>query len=213
MKKSPSSEFEFVNGQDKKEFEEIPKGEQDIAMKIFAKENKESGEASSHTESIKQLSVAESKEALNLPPILFIYRDNDLYESSIPGIINSLQTTGRKVEAQVFPRGTSDEKISKWLKEHSVKFGNKEIVEDDTVEHVDHEIFLELFHDSKTPKKLLDTYKERDQNVISLDSIFQNVADSYLTAKVLKFDVEKIKDDNRRRLIEEKEKEIKAHEF
>lgn len=40
MKKSQSPEFEFVNEQDKKEFEEIPKAEQEKAMEIFEKENK-----------------------------------------------------------------------------------------------------------------------------------------------------------------------------
>ncbi len=40
MKKSQSPEFEFVNEQDKKEFEEIPKAEQKISMKIFNNENK-----------------------------------------------------------------------------------------------------------------------------------------------------------------------------
>jgi len=48
-------------------------------------------------------------------PILFIYRDNDLFREYMPGIINNLQAWGRKVETQIFPQGTDEEKIDEWF--------------------------------------------------------------------------------------------------
>lgn len=74
----------------------------------------------------------EQKEKEQLP-ILFIYRDNDLFEDHMPEIINNLQAWGRKVETQIFQQGTDTEEIEEWINSNQDSLVGKEIVSDGTV--------------------------------------------------------------------------------
>jgi len=82
-------------------------------------------------EKIEQ-SNQEQKEKEQLP-ILFIYRDNDLFREHMPEIVNNLQAWGRKAEAQVFPQGTKKEEIREWIEANQAELIKKELITDDTV--------------------------------------------------------------------------------
>ena len=74
----------------------------------------------------------EQKEKEQLP-ILFVYRDNDSFREEMPEIISNLQSWGRKVETQVFPQGTKEEEIKKWVESNSDNLSGKELATDYTV--------------------------------------------------------------------------------
>src|SRR3990170_5490093 len=67
-----------------------------------------------------------------LPLILIIYRDNDLFEKYVPEIARILQTKGRKVEIKNFPRGTVEYEIKGWYEENLERLAGTEIISDDT---------------------------------------------------------------------------------
>jgi hypothetical protein len=80
----------------------------------------------------KQTKVVESKETEKLPPILLIYRDNDLFQKAVPEIEKQLISLGHKVEIERFSKETDKRDIEKWVKEHKERFENKEILGDET---------------------------------------------------------------------------------
>lgn len=67
-----------------------------------------------------------------MPPILIIYRDNDLFEKYVPEIERMLTAWGRRVEVKNFPRNTEEDEIKKWYKENLEKLTGMEIISDQT---------------------------------------------------------------------------------
>jgi len=67
-----------------------------------------------------------------LPPILIIYRDNDLFEKYVPEIARILQAKGRKVEIKNFPRNTEGDEIKEWYEENLERLAGVEIISDKT---------------------------------------------------------------------------------
>ena len=67
-----------------------------------------------------------------LPPILIIYRDNDLFEKYVPEIARILQAKGRKVEIKNFPRNTEGDEIKEWYDENLERLAGMEIISDGT---------------------------------------------------------------------------------
>jgi hypothetical protein len=102
-------------------------------------------------------SSVEQKEKEQLP-ILFVYRDNDLFREYIPEIIKNLQTWGRKVEAQVFPQGMETEKIKEWLESNQDILEGKDLVSDWTVaNNITYELKRRLAEKGTGFKRELDT--------------------------------------------------------
>jgi hypothetical protein len=80
-----------------------------------------------------ELRQAEVKEKEKLPPIAFIYRENDLFKEWIPVMVNNLKNMDRRAEIHEFPRGTEEAEIQEWLIENQEKFKDKDISVDGTV--------------------------------------------------------------------------------
>ena len=70
---------------------------------------------------LKATDDQESKEKLEAMPMYIIYRENDLYASLMPRILETLQQLGRKVVVHVFPAMTSEEEIQRYLAQDDVK--------------------------------------------------------------------------------------------
>ena len=67
-----------------------------------------------------------------LPLILIIYRDNDLFEKYVPEIARILQAKGREVEIKNFPRGAEEDEIEEWYDENLERLAVTEIISDKT---------------------------------------------------------------------------------
>lgn len=67
-----------------------------------------------------------------MPPILIIYRDNDLFEKYVPGIERMLVAQGRRVEVKNFLRGTEQNEIKEWYEENLERLDGMEIISDRT---------------------------------------------------------------------------------
>lgn len=78
----------------------------------------------------------ESKEKLNMP-VYVIYRDNTLYQTLIPKIVENMEKIGKKVIQHTFPAGTSEEEIKKYFEDEKVKesLKNAELLNDYTCYH------------------------------------------------------------------------------
>lgn len=73
-----------------------------------------------------------SKEAEKQPPILLVYRDNDLFQKYMPVIAETLKSLGRQVEIQNFPKEATEDDIKKWGIEHKAEIGSKVVWPDGT---------------------------------------------------------------------------------
>ena len=69
-----------------------------------------------------------------LPQILIIYRDNDLFEKYVPEIARIIQIKGREVEIKNFPRGAEEDEIKKWYEENMERLAGTEIISDKTAD-------------------------------------------------------------------------------
>lgn len=83
-----------------------------------------------------------SRELAPLAPVIFIYRDNDLFESVMPEIVKHLQSSGRQVEVQAFPREMDlktelgRQEIKDWFQSHADDLSNKEVILDGTLKQL-----------------------------------------------------------------------------
>lgn len=82
----------------------------------------------------KQAKRSESKEAEKLPPVTFIYRENDLFKSQIPEIISHFNAINRDVKIHEFPRTTKKEEIRKWFTNNWRELMGATILTDNTVQ-------------------------------------------------------------------------------
>lgn len=75
----------------------------------------------------------ESKEKIN-NSVYVIYRDNNLYQTLIPKIVENLEKVGKKVIQRSFPAGTPEEEIKKYFEDEKVKdsLKNTELLSDNT---------------------------------------------------------------------------------
>ena len=92
-----------------------------------------------------------------LPPILIIYRDNDLFEKYVPEIARILQAKGRKVEIKNFPRNTEGDEIKEWYEENLERLAGVEIISDKTA-HVPYK--FHKFEKEKGIKEIFCSYGE-----------------------------------------------------
>jgi hypothetical protein len=79
----------------------------------------------------EKISIAEKEPK---PPLLVIYRDNNLFKEWIPILIESLKSREHKIEIQNFPAGTSGEEIRKWWRENKDDLKGKKIIADRTTQ-------------------------------------------------------------------------------
>jgi len=80
----------------------------------------------------KEMPDPDIEQQEQLPPILIIYRDNDLFEKYVPEIARILQAKGRRVEIKNFPRGTKKDEIKEWYDENLERLAGTEIISDET---------------------------------------------------------------------------------
>ena len=83
----------------------------------------------------QKIERVQCKEVEKLPPVFFIYRDNDLFQEQIPQMVEVLKSLGREVEIQTFPKGTKEEEITKWTQENIKQLKGKEILSDYTFQY------------------------------------------------------------------------------
>lgn len=73
------------------------------------------------------------KEMKENTPIFIVGRNNSLFESYIPKIVNYLAEMGRQVETKIFPQGTDEKKIEEWYKDNAqAMLTGKAIISDQT---------------------------------------------------------------------------------
>ncbi len=111
----------------------------------------------------------EKKEALSLPSVYITYRDNDLYSTLVPKIIEYMKKIGRKVIVHSFPQGTPEDEIKKYFEGEVARNSVKD---------------MELFADN-TCKSQID-YKFKSENFKkenNLDSFSTKVMGNSLIGK------------------------------
>lgn len=141
----------------------------------------------------------ENKEKLKLPPILLIYRDNDLFQEKIPEMQSVWQSIGRTVEIQSFPRDTEKDAIIKWYEENKDKLKDKEMITDDTAA-IPSKMIKNL-----AEKGIIKTFKEK--NIISggfiekpvilkIDAIISKILKEATDKFIFSDNIDKLKQNN-----------------
>ena len=97
-----------------------------------------------------------------LPPLSVIYRDNDVYEKLIPGIVANLQSFGMPVNVKSFPRGSKEE-IKSWFEEPKNQdiLHKNQILLDDTSRFLMPDELRKDFEKNHNKMEQLDTFSHK----------------------------------------------------
>jgi hypothetical protein len=79
----------------------------------------------------KEESIRKEKSLTKI--VVIAYRSNEMYDHIVQSIGDEIKKKGRNVKIIAFPRETSEEAISIWIKENTELFKNNKIIVDETI--------------------------------------------------------------------------------
>lgn len=95
-----------------------------------------------------------------LQPMYIVYRDNELFQETIPQMVSMLQSMGREVDIKSFPEETEKREIKKWLDDNVAIFSGIEMVCDSTTQQATETSFE--FFDKLSPTGFKDSAPSLD---------------------------------------------------
>lgn len=92
------------------------------------------GETKNYEDAEKQVDIKNGQERKEtLIPLLFVYRNNDLFQKFIPDMVNELKLSGENVELKAFPKETEEKEIQEWYEKNKNILHDRDLVPDGTV--------------------------------------------------------------------------------